>query len=1117
MLRMFINNEEVVSDKVLEIKKEMLSTSSTILNNCYPKSWEDDKNYNSRFYFPKDYSLCTIKEGEFENGVQQYITKKASGVNPTFETNLERPLEALTLYGKSEQKITTGKNLFKPIATQTKVGMSLTYNSDGSYTLNGTATSPTSFYVTGLNYEAGTYTLSLNNSLAISNSSFYVQMETSSGNVARAFDIVNAIKTATTTAPITALSIVIPSGLALNNFVFKPQLERGSVATSFEQYGISPSPDYPSEIEVVKSNNLLPNNATSQTKNGITFAVNDDKTILVNGTSTAVTDLYIVGAADEYVDLGLPTGNYILSGCPVGGSAITYMLYVVQKRGDKLSYYQEIGNGLTINIKTGDTFRIFIRILTGTEVSNILYKPMLSKFGGTYVPYGNIQIVETGKNLFDGELELGTYLTTTGAKYNATDTYRNANYVSINPNTIYTFSIDGISQKYVLYFYDKNKTFLNYNSSLSNGTFTTPDKACYLNFRCFTADFTSNYVELKVQLEKGPIATGYEPYIEEVANIDLKGNELCSLPSGTRDELVAKGGKTKIIKKIGKVVLDGSDDEKWVENPVYRGLFMRTQSDIIQKYNDVYVQSNNFLGVSNEHFSRNLLTIDNSTTNYGNTRLFIAFRKYQNNLSGFKTWLSTHNTIVYYELETPKEIDLEQTLSIKTHKGINNMFYFGLETEMDVFYLYKTYDLLFAGIVKNTGNISLNPRYPHYCSLQILGFETFLSEGENLDFVIANKTITEAINMVIEVIKPYGFELGTIDIFRADDVIGAYSTLDKSPYDVFQYIADITGSRWRTRITDYNKIAIDFYDPTLMPRAGNIQYTSAFFEENNIEDISFNYNTGDYRNKQIILSNQVLADIEYETLLLADGYSKEFILEENLGKLIDVKVDGITKTFASDIDKKLGVTADFYYTVGKNNIESETVLPSNSNVYIKYVPIVKGRQIVYNNDEVNRISNQLEIKGIIARYENRNDSTSNAELNQIAQSYIKYKGNAEITLTLKTFNKDLFEVGEVTHFESPILDLEKDYMIKKKTIQLIPTANYAFYTYEMSSNFNSEKAINYFDNQRAKLSGNIAEGDYIERNIDFENTANIIFQNLTIEEITDTGSNTLDLILDGTL
>lgn len=1113
MLRMFINNEEVVSDKVLEIKKEMLSTSSTILNNCYPKSWEDDKNYNSRFYFPKDYSLCTIKEGEFENGVQQYITKKTSGINPTFETNLERPLESLTLYGKCEQKITTGKNLFKPIATQTKVGMSLTYNSDdGSYTLNGTATSNTSFYVTGLNYETGTYTLSLNNSLAISNSSFYVQMETSSGNVARAFNVINAIKTATTTAPITALSIVIPSGLTLNNFVFKPQLEIGSIATSFEQYGVSPSPDQPSEIEVVKANNLLPNNATSQTKNGVAFTVNDDKTILVNGTSTAVTDLYIVGSANEYVDLGLPTGNYILSGCPVGGSTTAYMLYAVQKRGDNLFYYQEMGNGLTINVEIGDTFRIFIRILSGKKVANALYKPMLSKNGGNYAPYGNIQIVEIGKNLFDGELELGTYLTTTGERYNTIDTYRNVNYISINPNTTYTFSIDGKSQKYVLYFYDKNKTFLNYNSSLSNGTFMTPDKAYYVNFRCFTVDFTSNYAELKVQLEKGPSATGYEPYTEEVENIDLKGNELCSLPNGTRDELVAKDGKIKINKKIGKIVLNGS--ENWQLSDYTNETNFSAYAPIVNYSNgllisDLFIYQNNVnVGTTTEYIAKG-----------GDAVIIGVFKSRLNasTINDFKSWLSTHNTTVYYELETPEEIDLQQTLSIKTHKGINQMFYFSLETEMDVWYLYKTYDLLFAGIVKNTGNISLNPRYPHYCSLQILGFETFLSEGENLDFVIANKTITEAINMIIEVIKPYGFELGTIDIFRAGDVIGAYSTLDKSPYDVFQYIADITGSRWRTRITDYNKIAIDFYDPTLMPRAKNIQYTPDFFVENNIEDISFNYNTGDYRNKQIILSNQVLADIEYETLLLADGYSKEFILEENLGKLIDIKVDGITKTFASDIDKKLGVTADFYYTVGKNNIESETVLPSNSNVYIKYVPIVKGRQIVYNNDEVNRISNQLEIKGIIARYENRNDSTSNAELNQIAQSYIKYKGNAEITLTLKTFNKDLFEIGEVTHFESPISDLEKDYMIKKKVIQLIPTANYVFYTYEMSNNFNSEKAINYFDNQRAKLSGNIAEGDYIERNIDFENTANIIFQKLTIEEITDTGSNTLDLILDGTL
>mgnify|MGYP006889821716 CR=1 FL=1 len=38
---MYINDEEVVSNKDFTIVEEMLATSSTILNNCYPKTWED--------------------------------------------------------------------------------------------------------------------------------------------------------------------------------------------------------------------------------------------------------------------------------------------------------------------------------------------------------------------------------------------------------------------------------------------------------------------------------------------------------------------------------------------------------------------------------------------------------------------------------------------------------------------------------------------------------------------------------------------------------------------------------------------------------------------------------------------------------------------------------------------------------------------------------------------------------------------------------------------------------------------------------------------------------------------------------------------------------------------
>ena len=45
MIKMYIDNEEVVSSKEFTISEEMLSTSSTILNNCYPASWEIDRDY----------------------------------------------------------------------------------------------------------------------------------------------------------------------------------------------------------------------------------------------------------------------------------------------------------------------------------------------------------------------------------------------------------------------------------------------------------------------------------------------------------------------------------------------------------------------------------------------------------------------------------------------------------------------------------------------------------------------------------------------------------------------------------------------------------------------------------------------------------------------------------------------------------------------------------------------------------------------------------------------------------------------------------------------------------------------------------------------------------------
>lgn len=481
---------------------------------------------------------------------------------------------------------------------------------------------------------------------------------------------------------------------------------------------------------------------------------------------------------------------------------------------------------------------------------------------------------------------------------------------------------------------------------------------------------------------------------------------------------------------------------------------------------------------------------------YTNGTLLLKHTSYSTAAS-FNSWLSSNPIDIVYVLQTPyiEEITdshlLEQLNSVK--KG----------------------NLIFCGVVKNTGNISLNPREPHYVDLQVLDFKTMLSEGETLNYVISNKTITEAIQQVIDSIADYGFVLGNINIQNPSEIIGAYSTLDKTAYDVFQYIAEITQSRWTTRMVDEDTVAIDFFDPLLVGINKTIESTEQYYCDNDIVDISFNYSTNDYRNKQIMTSEAVMGSIVQSENKLGDGYTKTFVLENKIGSFSSITINGEAQSVITKAQQELGYTGDFVFEPGENIVSSFNIIPAGSTIIFDYFPVVRGREIIVNPTEISRIATQTNRNGEITRYENRNDTTSSLELAKIGQSYIKYKGTAEIKLKVIA-TKDLFNVGEIVNYDSLVNDLDKNYMVKTKTIDMYLNADKIFYTYELTSNFNSENAINYFDNQRAKLNGNLGEGETIIRDIDFENTANIIFYETEIEEI-EAGTTALDFMLDGML
>jgi len=429
------------------------------------------------------------------------------------------------------------------------------------------------------------------------------------------------------------------------------------------------------------------------------------------------------------------------------------------------------------------------------------------------------------------------------------------------------------------------------------------------------------------------------------------------------------------------------------------------------------------------------------------------------------------------------------------------------------FYLPKDYakceikddedNLIFEGVVRNTGNISLNPREPKYCSLEVLDYKCLLSEGKTLDFVITNKTILEAIQMVIDEIEDYGFELGTINLDSANDIIGTYSTLDKTAYDVFQYISEITQSKWFTKRESNGNLSINFYDADKIPRANDILYTKEYWEENNIVDMTYNFNTRDYRNSQIINSSGVFSNSQNSEVQTYDGYSTNLLFSLPIGKIIDLQVNDVSVSYATESEKKLGISADFYYSIGSNQLDIDMGLDKNDKVELIYYPFVQGRQIVENEDEIDRISTLNSRNGKICRYENRNDVTDLDELAKIGQAYIEFKGKAEVELKITTYNKDIFNIGQQTTFYGPLEDISGDYLVKSKTISVNITKNTqnVFYEYTLSNTYNGEKAINYFDNQRRKQQGNLEEGQFITRNVDIKSDALIVFDNLEVVNI----------------
>ena len=172
---------------------------------------------------------------------------EAEGKNIHLTDSAEEPFVEVELYGETSQKTRSGKNFFDKTKFKAINNATYTY-SNGIYAIKplGTANVSLDIYI---NLPAGIYTYSGNGSNG-------TQVKNSSGTT-----IANNVSSSNTTFTITEEGTYIRfnwgTGTSTDAFTLDTnniQIEIGSTATDYEEYGVMPSPDYPSEIENIEGN-----------------------------------------------------------------------------------------------------------------------------------------------------------------------------------------------------------------------------------------------------------------------------------------------------------------------------------------------------------------------------------------------------------------------------------------------------------------------------------------------------------------------------------------------------------------------------------------------------------------------------------------------------------------------------------------------------------------------------------------------------------------------------------------------------------------------------------------------------------------------------------------------
>lgn len=101
------------------------------------------------------------------------------------------------------------------------------------------------------------------------------------------------------------------------------------------------------------------------TWNGVTFTINEDFSITVNGTATGGNAVLVLSNPGGF---SIEEGNWVLSGCPEGGSPSSYSISIAYTVSD---------TGASAQFTSCSAKLVRLYVIEGTTITNLTFKPMV--------------------------------------------------------------------------------------------------------------------------------------------------------------------------------------------------------------------------------------------------------------------------------------------------------------------------------------------------------------------------------------------------------------------------------------------------------------------------------------------------------------------------------------------------------------------------------------------------------------------------------------------------------------------------------------------------------------------------------------------------------------------